>query len=70
MPLNLPSITVTDFEEKDTHDYYVYAILPINWITNVFTESVNNLIESIARQGRGYSFDVLRARLLSTKEKH
>ncbi len=39
-------------------------------ITNAYTESANNHIKSIARQGRGYSFEVLRARTLFTNAKH
>ncbi len=31
-------------------------------ITNAFTESANNGIKSIARQGRGYSFEALRGK--------
>lgn len=33
-------------------------------VTNACTESANNLIRAIQRMGRGYSFDVLRARIL------
>lgn len=33
-------------------------------ITNAYTESVNNLIKSMNRMGRGYSFEVIRARML------
>jgi len=33
-------------------------------VTNACTESANNLIRAIRRMGRGYSFDVLRARIL------
>lgn len=33
-------------------------------ITNAYTESVNNLIKHIEKAGRGYSFDVLRAKVL------
>lgn len=33
-------------------------------VTNAYTESVNNLIRAIQRQGRGYTFDVLRAKML------
>lgn len=33
-------------------------------VTNAFTESINNIIKSIQRTGRGYSFDVLRAKLV------
>mgnify|MGYP001256871599 CR=1 FL=1 len=39
-------------------------------ITNAYTESANNHIKSIARQGRGYSFEVLRAKVLDTNAKH
>ena len=42
-----------------------------NWwdyrYTNALTESLNNLIKAAFRSGRGYSFDVLRAKLLFTK---
>lgn len=42
-----------------------------NWwdfeYTNAFTESLNNIIKSVHRAGRGYSFDVLRAKMLFTK---
>lgn len=33
-------------------------------ITNAYTESVNNLIKNIEKAGRGYSFEVLRAKVL------
>jgi transposase len=33
-------------------------------ISNAYTESVNNLAKGMNRMGRGYSFDVIRARLL------
>lgn len=39
-------------------------------ITNAYTESANNHVKSIARQGRGYSFEVLRAKVLFTNAKH
>ncbi len=39
-------------------------------LTNDYTESANNHIKSIARQGRGYSFEVLRAKVLFTNAKH
>lgn len=39
-------------------------------ITNAFTESANNFIKSIARHGRGYSFEVLRAKTLFTNAEH
>lgn len=37
-------------------------------ITNAYTESINNLIMGMNRMGGGYSFDVLRARLLYNEE--
>lgn len=39
-------------------------------VTNAYTESANNHIKSIAKQGRGYSFEVLRARVLFIGAKH
>lgn len=33
-------------------------------VTNGYTESINNLAKGMNRMGRGYSFDVIRARLL------
>lgn len=33
-------------------------------VTNAYTESVNRLAKDVNRMGRGYSFDVIRARLL------
>ncbi|MBK6616997.1 MAG: transposase [Nitrosomonas sp.] len=39
-------------------------------VTNAYTESANNHIKSIAKQGRGYSFYVLRARVLFIGAKH
>ncbi len=33
-------------------------------ITNAYTESVNNVAKEMNRMGRGYSFDVIRARVL------
>jgi transposase len=35
-----------------------------NPITNAYTESVNSLVKGMNRMGRGYSFDVIRARML------
>jgi transposase len=39
-------------------------------ITNAFTESLNSLIRSINRRGRGHSFEVLRALVLYSKGAH
>lgn len=47
---------------KEIFNYFEYAY------TNAFTESTNNLIKLIEKNGRGYSFEVLRAKVLfSTK---
>lgn len=42
-----------------------YYDLPI---TNGYTESINNIAKGMNRMGRGYSFDVIRARLLFDDE--
>ncbi len=39
-----------------------------NPVTNAYTESLNGVARYINRMGRGYSFDVLRARLLYEKQ--
>ena len=39
-------------------------------VTNAYTESINNQIKTIYRQGRGYSFEILRARALFVDAKH
>ena len=33
-------------------------------ITNAYTESINNVIKSIEKAGKGYSYEVLRAKVL------
>jgi transposase len=38
-------------------------------VTNAFTESLNNLIGHLITDGRGYSFPVLRAKIMFTKRK-
>lgn len=43
---------------KEIFNYFEYAY------TNAFTESTNNLIKLIEKNGRGYSFEVLRAKVL------
>ena len=43
-----------------------------NWydfkVTNAYTESINRLAKDVNRMGRGYSFDVIRAKLLFDQE--
>jgi transposase len=49
---------------KEVFNYFDHRV------TNAYTESANNHIKSIARQGRGYGFEVLRAKTLFTNAKH
>lgn len=63
------------FVPKDMKHYQEVIKTVDNWhleifnyfgcrITNAYTESVNNLIKHIEKAGRGYSFEVLRAKVL------
>lgn len=44
--------------EKEIFSYFRY------WYTNAYTESSNSIISAINRMGRGYSFEVIRAKIL------
>lgn len=63
----IPSGLQTDFHELTTamhnwhEEIFSYFEHPI---TNAYTESVNNLAKAMNRMGRGYSFEVIRARML------
>jgi len=46
-----------------------FDFLP-NPITNAYTESLNGLIKLANKNGRGYKFDVLRAKILFTEGMH
>jgi transposase len=46
-------------------EIFAYYDVPI---TNAYTESVNNVAKEMNRMGRGYSFDVIRARVLYDDE--
>ena len=46
-----------------------FDLLP-NQITNAYTEALNNLIKLANKNGRGYKFDVLRAKVLFTDGMH
>lgn len=61
------------------HDFKVLLTAMKNWrreiltyfdypITNAYTEAVNGVAKTVNRAGRGYSFEVLRARLLFGKK--
>ncbi|TAK51334.1 MAG: ISL3 family transposase [Gammaproteobacteria bacterium] len=64
---NIPSELAGTFKELTTavhnwHDeIFAYFEQPI---TNAYTESVNRLAKDMNRMGRGYSFEVIRARML------
>lgn len=76
---NTANTLLSDWKAKITDDVY-YAFEPIltalnNWeneifsyfeyhVTNAYTESLNNLIRVANRIGRGYSFEVIRAKML------
>ena len=47
---------------NEIFNYYDYPV------SNAYTESINNLAKGMNRMGRGYSFDVIRARLLFDDE--
>lgn len=44
---------------KEIFNYFKY-----NRLTNAFVEGINNTIRAIEKQGRGYDFDVLRAKVI------
>lgn len=56
-----PLITATTNWNTEIFNYFEFRI------TNAYTESLNSLIRVIDRTGRGYSFEVLRAKLLLTQ---
>ena len=64
---NIPSELTATFKDLTTavhnwHDeIFAYFEQPI---TNAYTESVNRLAKDMNRMGRGYSFEVIRARML------
>ncbi len=64
---------------KDTYKDLIRAV--DNWheeilnhftksLTNAYTESINSIIRQVERMGRGYSFDVLRAKILFNEKLH
>jgi hypothetical protein len=62
--LSLPGLSPLRYvETPDTFEIYVDRR-----ITNAFTEAMNGLIKITNRNGRGYSFPVLRARMLLNRE--
>lgn len=68
---SLPTDIAKDFRDlqvalgnwnKEIFNYYE------NPVTNAYTEALNGIARQINRMGRGYSFEVLRARLLFEKQ--
>ena len=51
-------VTTIDHWKEEIFNYFDYPA------TNAVTESLNRLVDEINNQGRGYSFDVLRAKVL------
>jgi len=68
---NIPTELAATFKDLTTavhnwHDeIFAYFEQPI---TNAYTESVNRVAKDMNRMGRGYSFEVLRARMLYDKK--
>ncbi len=64
---NLASELISDFKPLTTavtnwrDEIFAYFEQPI---TNAYTEAVNGLVKTMNRMGRGYSFEVIRARML------
>jgi len=51
-------------------EIFNYFDLPNKRATNAYTETLNGLIKIMNRNGRGYSFDVLRTKILFTEGVH
>jgi len=58
MKFFLEIATIIDNWHTEIFNYFDHRV------TNAFTESINNLIKHIEKRGRGYSFEVLRAKVL------
>lgn len=59
-----PLITSMKNWDVEIFNYFEYRV------TNAYTESLNNLVRAMNSLGRGYSFDVLRAKMLCTEGLH
>jgi transposase len=59
-----PLITAVTNWRTEIFNYFDHPV------TNAYTESLNNLIRTVNRIGRGYSFEALRAKILYTKGAH
>lgn len=59
-----PIITAWSNWQPEILEYFEHRI------TNALTESLNSVLRSLERAGRGYSFDVLRAKILFSERAH
>jgi hypothetical protein len=59
-----PIVTAFENWHEEIFSYFDHSI------TNAYTESLNSLIRVINRNGRGYSFEALRAKVLYTEGTH
>jgi len=57
-------IRAVDNWRPEIFNYFVYPV------TNAYTESANGVAKVLARMGRGYSFDAIRAKVLFGQAKH
>lgn len=56
-----PFLDVSKTYTNHKKEIFNYFDMPY---TNAYTESVNNIIKMIEKQGKGYSYEVLRAKVL------
>src|SRR5690554_47961 len=67
--LHLPQYQVLGCKSTDDEMHFQVDVP----VTNAYTESINRLAKDKNREGRGYSFEVMRARMLtprSTRRRH
>ena|SRR5690554_8054445 len=60
--LHLPQYQVLGCKSTDDEMHFQVDVP----VTNAYTESINRLAKDKNREGRGYSFEVMRARMLYT----
>lgn len=60
-----PFKEVAETINKCKKEVFNYFLTPVKY-TNAYTESINNIIKRIEKIGVGYSFEILRAKVLYT----
>jgi transposase len=70
----LPEVAAPFFadliQKVDNHHKQIFNYFDLDEVaTNAYTESLNAITKEINRRGRGYSFDILRARLLFNRRR-